>query len=80
MYRIEEEFSPARELGDKVNDLSTRAGVPLSNLLVSCKIDVKKDYNCNQEEAVGSLKVAGNVVDLQHMQVEYCRYRSESYQ
>ena len=43
-------------------------------------MNVEKDDDRDQEEAVGSHEVAGHVIDLQKTNVEDCRYRSECYQ
>jgi len=51
-----------------------------SDFFIPRQMDVEKDDDCNQEEAVCSLEVAGHVIDLQKTNVEDCRYRSESYE
>ena len=51
-----------------------------SDFFIPCQMDAEKDDDCNQEEAVCSLEVAGHVIDLQKTNVEDCRYRAESYE
>ncbi len=43
-------------------------------------MNVEKDDDSDQEEAICSHEVAGHVVDLQKTNVEDCRHRSECYQ
>lgn len=51
-----------------------------SDLFILCHVNVEKDDDSNQEEAVGSHEVAGHVIDLQEANMEDCRYRSECYE
>ena len=51
-----------------------------SDIFIPRQVNVEKDDDSNQEEAIGSHEVAGHVVDLQKTDVEDCGYRTESYE
>lgn len=51
-----------------------------SDLFIPLQMNVEKDDDCDQEEAISSHEVAGHVVDLQKTNVEDCRYRSQHYE
>lgn len=51
-----------------------------SDLFIPRQMNVEKDDDCDQEEAVGSHEVAGHVIDLQKTNVEDCGNRTESYE
>ncbi len=51
-----------------------------SDLFIRCQVNVEKNDDSNQEEAVCSHEVAGHVIDLQKTNVEDCRYRSKCHE
>jgi len=51
-----------------------------SDLFILGKVNIEKDDDGDQEEAVCSHEVAGHVIDLQKTNVEDCRYGSECHQ
>jgi len=51
-----------------------------SDFFILRQMNVEKDNDSDQEEAVGSHEVAGHVIYLQNTNVEDCGYRSECYE
>ncbi len=51
-----------------------------SDLFIPCQVNIEKDDDRDQEEAIGSHEVAGHVIDLQQANVEDCRYRTECHE
>jgi len=51
-----------------------------SDLFIPRQVNVEKNDDCYQEEAVCSHEVAGHIIYLQKTNVEDCRYRSECYE